>query len=255
MDKHTTGFEAPDTVSSAYFWTPGESLQVTLTDDEGENATFLLQFSDRAGTWYLAGTAEPDAAQLPHFSNDIPPSDEPEVPDDDSDSPPLVVVPEPEPAPVPEPVPEPEPEPEPEPAPMPRPEPETGPIILQIGAESEETMEVPRFYLSSGALGLRSLRIDTRPNAEFTLNAVDSMIDRVSAIRGEYGALQNHLDHTMNNLRNTSLNLAESESRIRDTDMAEEMMAYTKNNILQQSAQAMLAQANQLPEGVLSMLQ
>ena len=81
------------------------------------------------------------------------------------------------------------------------------------------------------------------------------LINKISQVRGRLGATQNRLEHTMNNLGTMRENITEAESNIRDTDVAEEMMAYTKNNILIQSAQAMLAQANQVPQGVLQLLQ
>ena len=84
---------------------------------------------------------------------------------------------------------------------------------------------------------------------------INAAIDKVSSVRGNLGATQNRLDHTINNLEATTTNITEAESRIRDTDMAKEMMAYTKNNILVQASQAMLAQANQVPQGVLQLLQ
>ena len=84
---------------------------------------------------------------------------------------------------------------------------------------------------------------------------IKAAINKVSSTRGDLGAVQNRLEHTINNLSVTTENMTAAESRIRDVDMAEEMMAYTKNNILVQSSQAMLAQANQIPQGVLQLLQ
>ncbi|KEF40340.1 flagellin/flagellar hook associated protein [Schinkia azotoformans MEV2011] len=84
---------------------------------------------------------------------------------------------------------------------------------------------------------------------------MDNAITQISAVRSKLGATQNRLEHTINNLQTTSENLTASESRIRDADMALEMTEFTKNNILNQSAQAMLAQANQLPQGILQLLQ
>jgi flagellin len=86
------------------------------------------------------------------------------------------------------------------------------------------------------------------------LAAIDAAIDKVNTDRAQYGAYQNQLEHTVNNLNTTQENLTAAESRIRDVDMAKEMMAYTKNNILSQAATAMLAQANQAPQGVLQLL-
>ena len=87
------------------------------------------------------------------------------------------------------------------------------------------------------------------------LDKIKSAINYVSDVRGTLGATQNRLDHTINNLSVMQENIQDAESTIRDTDVADEMMAYTKNNILIQSAQAMLAQANQVPQGVLQLLQ
>ena len=87
------------------------------------------------------------------------------------------------------------------------------------------------------------------------IDKINCAIDIVSKRRGTFGAVQNRLEHTINNLAVSTENISAAESRIRDVDMAKEMMAYTKNNILVQSAQAMLAQANQVPQSVLQLLQ
>ncbi|MDF2652897.1 MAG: flagellin domain protein, partial [Paenibacillus sp.] len=86
------------------------------------------------------------------------------------------------------------------------------------------------------------------------LSIINDAIERVSSQRSQLGAFQNRLEHTINNLGTSAENLVASESRIRDVDMAKEMMEFTKNNILSQAAQAMLAQANQQPQGVLQLL-
>ncbi len=91
--------------------------------------------------------------------------------------------------------------------------------------------------------------------ARQTISVINAAIDKVSKLRGTFGAVQNRLEHTLNNLAVSTENITASESRIRDVDMAKEMMSYTKNNILVQSAQAMLAQANQVPQSVLQLLQ
>ena len=109
--------------------------------------------------------------------------------------------------------------------------------------------------MHADALGIGSLSVGSEESASDAIQQIKSAIDMVSNVRAGLGATQNRLDHTLNNLETTTTNLTESESRIRDTDMAEEMMDYTKNNILVQSAQAMLAQANQVPQGVLQLLQ
>ncbi len=97
--------------------------------------------------------------------------------------------------------------------------------------------------------------ITTQKGADAAIKTIDNAIKSVSDTRSNLGAVQNRLEHTINNLGATSENLTAAESRIRDTDMAAEMMAFTKNNILTQAAQSMLAQANQQPQGVLSLLQ
>ena len=92
-------------------------------------------------------------------------------------------------------------------------------------------------------------------SGEYLLDKIKSAINYVSDVRGTLGATQNRLDPTINNLSVMQETIQDAESTIRDTDVADEMMAYTKNNILIQSAQAMLAQANQVPQGVLQLLQ
>ena len=102
---------------------------------------------------------------------------------------------------------------------------------------------------------LVSVSIGTAASALASLDVIKAAINQVSEIRGNLGAVQNRLEHTVNNLSVMEENIQNAESRIRDTDVADEMMAYTKNNILIQSAQAMLAQANAVPQGVLQLLQ
>lgn len=102
---------------------------------------------------------------------------------------------------------------------------------------------------------VKGIDISTREKAAGTISSIDDAIKKVSDQRSSLGAVQNRLEHTINNLGAASENLTAAESRIRDTDMAAEMMAFTKNNILTQAAQSMLAQANQQPQGVLSLLQ
>ena len=99
-----------------------------------------------------------------------------------------------------------------------------------------------------------TLDVSTHESASAAITVLDDAIQRVSAERSRMGAIQNRLEYTVNNLKYMSENTTASESRIRDLDMAFEMTTYTKNNILIQSAQAMLAQANQLPQGVLQLL-
>ncbi len=99
------------------------------------------------------------------------------------------------------------------------------------------------------------MKVDTNANAGKSMSLIQKAIDSVSTQRSTLGALQNRLEHTINNLDTTSENTSAAESRIRDTDMADEMVQYSKNNILSQAGQSMLAQANQQTQGVLSLLQ
>ncbi len=109
--------------------------------------------------------------------------------------------------------------------------------------------------MSSKGLGLEKLDITTEENAGASLDKINAAINTVSSARASMGALQNRLEHTINNLDVYVENLSAANSRIRDTDMAKEMMNYTKMNVLVQSAQAMLAQANQQPQSVIQLLQ
>lgn len=103
--------------------------------------------------------------------------------------------------------------------------------------------------------GASTVDVTSASLAKASIQVAKNAIDTISSMRSDFGALQNRLEHTINNLGVQTENLTASESRIRDVDMAKEMMAYTKNNILVQASQAMLAQANQVPQGVLQLLQ
>jgi len=144
-------------------------------------------------------------------------------------------------------------------------------IDLQIGANAGQTLKINVADMGSDALGTigatpaSSLTMDTIDVETFgasgtltsfdnQLGAIDEAISQVSTQRSQLGALQNRLEHTIKNLDTSSENLSASESRIRDVDMAKEMMEFSKNNILNQAATAMLAQANQAPQGVLQLL-
>ena len=107
----------------------------------------------------------------------------------------------------------------------------------------------------ANAVTIKNLDLTKADSARHAISVAQAAIDMVSSMRSDFGAMQNRLDHTINNLSVQTENITAAESRIRDVDMAKEMMAYTKNNILVQSAQAMLAQANQVPQGVLQLLQ
>lgn len=130
-------------------------------------------------------------------------------------------------------------------------------VTLQIGANGTDDQRVTLSVadMSTTGIGVDNISIASRDDANDAIATIDTAINTVSGTRADLGALQNRLDHTINNLGVTKENLTASESRIRDVDMADEMMTYTKNNILTQAAQAMLAQANQLPQGVLQLLQ
>ena len=101
---------------------------------------------------------------------------------------------------------------------------------------------------------IEDIDIGTQAGAQKAVDVVKNAINYVSSVRGDLGAIQNRLEHTGNNLSVMAENIQDAESTIRDTDVASEMMSYVKNNILVQSAQAMLAQANQVPQGVLQLL-
>ena len=132
-------------------------------------------------------------------------------------------------------------------------------ITLQIGDTSDD-FNVLSFTLGNmdaSFLGIsaNNVSITNAARAGAAISFIKAAINLVSTVRGQLGAYQNRLDHTINNLSVMTENIQDAESTIRDTDVADEMMAYTKNNILVQSAQAMLAQANQVPQGVLQLLQ
>ena len=129
-------------------------------------------------------------------------------------------------------------------------------LNLQIGdtADSFNQMKVNIQDCHAAAMGLAGIDISSQSSAQAAIDKIKSAINYVSDVRGTLGATQNRLDHTINNLGVMTENIQDAESTIRDVDVAEEMMAYTKNNILIQSAQAMLAQANQVPQGVLQLL-
>ena len=132
-----------------------------------------------------------------------------------------------------------------------------GGLTLQIGDTSDtfNQLNVSIDDCHTAAIGIDGLDIGSQDSAAAALDTIKDAINYVSNVRGTLGATQNRLDHTINNLSVMQENIQDAESTIRDTDIADEMMSYTKNNILIQSAQAMLAQANQVPQGVLQLLQ
>ena len=137
-----------------------------------------------------------------------------------------------------------------------KPETTEGGLMLQIGdtADDYNQLRVSINDCHVAALGLDKIKISDQESAATAVDVIKDAINYVSDVRGTLGATQNRLDHTINNLSVMTENIQDAESTIRDVDVAEEMMAYTKNNILIQSAQAMLAQANQVPQGVLQLL-
>jgi len=130
----------------------------------------------------------------------------------------------------------------------------SGGKYLQVGANAKENMKISIATMDAKKLNVKSLDVASHGSASSAMTKITSAVKTVSAARSKLGAIQNRLDYTINNLENYSENLTASESNIRDTDMAKEMVAYSKNNILQQAAQSMLAQANQSNQGVLSLL-
>ena len=127
-------------------------------------------------------------------------------------------------------------------------------LTFHIGANSGQNTKLTVQDMSAQSLGVDAIDLTTQTNADAAITTIDNAINTVSAQRAALGAMQNRLEHTINNLGTSSENLSAAESQIRDVDMAEEMSEYTKNNILVQAATAMLAQANQQPQNVLSLL-
>ena len=126
---------------------------------------------------------------------------------------------------------------------------------LQIGSLSGQSISISVSNMNATSLGVNALKVSSFSGAGEAMSKIQVAIDKVSTQRSKLGALQNRLEHTINNLDTTSENTQAAESRIRDTDMADEMVQYSKNNILSQAGQSMLSQANQQTQGVLSLLQ
>ena len=127
---------------------------------------------------------------------------------------------------------------------------------LQVGSLSGQTIQISISNMDSATLFKKNtIEVTDNEKAGKSMSVIQAAIDKVSTQRSNLGALQNRLEHTINNLDTTSENTSAAESRIRDTDMADEMVQYSKNNILSQAGQSMLAQANQQTQGVLSLLQ
>ena len=141
-------------------------------------------------------------------------------------------------------------------------------VTLQVGARTKDAVNFTFEYQSTAmgdlesdlnctaeGLGTDKLTLATQEEANAAIDKIDNAINKVSMVRASFGAIQNRLEHKIDNLNTTNENLTAAESRIRDTNMAEEMMNFTKNQILSQASQSMLAQANTLPQGVLALLQ
>ena len=131
---------------------------------------------------------------------------------------------------------------------------QTASITVQIGPTAGEKLQIASAKMGSSALGVNNIDVSSTTKANSAITTINKAINTVSTHRAKLGASQNRLEHTINNLKTTNENMTAAESRIRDTDMAKEMAAFTKNNILNQAAQSMLSQANQQPQGVLSLL-
>ena len=145
----------------------------------------------------------------------------------------------------------------------------TDTVTLQVGARTKDAVDFTFEYESQGmgtleanmnvsarADGLKTadLNLTTQESANAAIDKIDNAINKVSMVRATFGSIQNRLEHKIENITTTTENMTEAESTIRDTDMASEMMNYTKYNILQQAAQSMLAQANQQPQSILQLL-
>ena len=136
----------------------------------------------------------------------------------------------------------------------------TNKMTFQIGPTAAETITVKMSAMDSKSLGVQGakagegINVAKQANAKAALSHINAAINKVSTYRAHLGASQNRLEHTINNLKVTSENITAAESRIRDTDMADEITAFTKNNVLLQAAQSMLSQSNAVPQNVLSLL-
>ena len=130
-----------------------------------------------------------------------------------------------------------------------------GPITLQLGANEGQTIDLSIPQVNSVTLGTDGINTGTATGASKAISVLDVAINKVSSIRAKLGAYENRLDHAINNIDITNENMTESLSRIEDLDMAEEMTNYTQKNVLAQAGTSMLAQANQQPQTILSLLQ
>lgn len=206
-----------------FIWMTGEDQKLTIsyTDPStGGVATkqLDLKFYADSGTFRLSSQPKPPAAQIPDYTTN--PSGDPTPPDQNTQ----------------------------------RKNNSAGGIILQIGAQYGETMEIPRFYLSTEALNMKGINISTQENAWNSMGVIKKAINRVSNIRTTYGAMSNRLEYNIDNLSQMTEAVSLSNSRIRDADIASEMTKHSMSTVLEQASQAMLAQANQQLDQVLQLL-
>ena len=134
-----------------------------------------------------------------------------------------------------------------------------GKVSVQVGANANQSMSIEIGDMRAEALNItnakgKGLSVESAEEANKAITAFDAALNAVSSQRANLGAVQNRLEYTISNLDNTAENLTSAESTLRDVDMAKEMMEYSKNNILNQAAQAMISQANQQPQNVLQLL-
>ena len=134
-----------------------------------------------------------------------------------------------------------------------------GKVTVQVGANANQSMSIEIGDMRAEALGIKTVKgetlsVETAEDANKAIEVFDAALNAVSSQRANLGAVQNRLEYTISNLDNTAENLTSAESTLRDVDMAKEMMEYSKNNILNQAAQAMISQANQQPQNVLQLL-
>ncbi len=135
----------------------------------------------------------------------------------------------------------------------------TGAMTFQIGPSAAETLDLGETNMTASSLGIGGISLNDNGGTDTSagneaITTIKAAIDKVSSYRATLGAAQNRLEHTINNLKVSSENITAAESRIRDTDMADEITSFTKNNILLQASQSMLAQSNSVPQSVLSLL-
>lgn len=218
--------------SYVFVWMSGQdqTVDIEYKDAVGilSKASLALKFYPDSGVFRVASQPVPPPAKKPEYITNPPTPPAPPPTQPDTPTPPLPAEPG---------------------------QTGKGGIILQIGANFGEILEVPTFYLSRKALGLDKVDISTQQNAWDSMPVIKNAINRVSDIRGTYGALQNRLEHNMNDLSQSTENLTDAESRIRDADMAQEYANQVRLSISMQAAQAMLAQSNQNASQVLQLLQ